>query len=56
LGQAEAGLAAVTDKITSLKAKIDNAPKSFEKDVKGAIPGVIDCHKYEPIETDSQAS
>jgi hypothetical protein len=51
LGKAEADLAAVDDRIKNLKAKIENAPNSFEKDAKGAIPSVINCEKYPAIQT-----
>ena len=56
LGKAEAELAAITDKIKNLSARLLNMPKSFEKDVKGSIPSEIDCQKYEPAESDSKAS
>lgn len=56
LARAEADLAAVEDTIKNLKAKIEGGLKSFDKDVRGAIPSMIDCTKYTPIETGSKAS
>jgi hypothetical protein len=56
LANAEADLAGVDDKIKGLKAQIENGLKSFDKDAKGAIPGVVDCNNYKSKKTGSQAS
>ena len=37
----------VDNKIKRFKAQIENGLKNFDRDAKAAIPGVVDCCKYE---------
>jgi hypothetical protein len=46
----------VTNKITNLKAQIENGLKSFEKDVKAAVPSVIDCDDCRPTDIEDEES
>lgn len=49
LSRAEAVVANTQTRINRNKALIENGPKTFEKDAKGAIPAVINCNDYKPI-------
>jgi hypothetical protein len=53
VAKAEANFQSVDNEIKRRKAQLDDAPKSFEKTAKGAIPSNIDCCKFEKDEGDA---
>ena len=56
LALAEGEVAKAESEIKTLKGRIDNGLKSFDKDARAAIPAVVDCCDIEEDGDDSRAS
>jgi hypothetical protein len=58
LGRAEADLATIDERITRLKAQIDNGvnKEAFDRAAKGAIPTDVDCCNFEEEDKDDSGS